>query len=239
VESWREKDTGARASHLMRDAGGAALVGGGWNVMAALKTQRLYCRRLRPVPINGKKEGRPCRSPRCSYQCRALWARRLAWCLLRSFRELPPTHAARVTATGLSDKEYTAALGRLRDRLVRRGIALCWVNEWSKGRRHYHLILRCPAPLTTAEFGELWRASLTKRKRTNFASSASVVSGSHYLDEVRDVVALAKYVVKDLKGRRVELPPASFKGRLFGATKGFLIRPLKQLWREQREEWFQ
>src|SRR5947199_7499855 len=48
----------------------------------------------------------PCGRPRCSHECRDRWAKRMATCLRRSFRDLAPTHEARVTVfAGISDQE--------------------------------------------------------------------------------------------------------------------------------------
>ena len=117
----------------------------------------------------------------------------------------------------------------MRRRLSYRGVKFYWVLEWNKqGRRHWHLLLRAEAPLETEQIGEWWRKSLPAREG---------VTGGHYCQPVRNADAVARYIVKDtIRGR--SLIPEGFRGRLFGYSKCFLARPLKDLWAAVRREWF-
>jgi hypothetical protein len=57
------------------------------------------CVRRRPVRDWGTGVIRliPCGRPRCSLECRDLWARRMSAALRSSFRALPPTHFVTLT----------------------------------------------------------------------------------------------------------------------------------------------
>src|SRR5690242_12707817 len=56
----------------------------------------IAARCVRPRPVRDWVTGRgrliPCGRPRCSLECRDLWARRMSAALRLSFRALPPTH---------------------------------------------------------------------------------------------------------------------------------------------------
>jgi hypothetical protein len=104
-----------------------------------------------------------------------------------------------------------------------------WVLEWNKqGRRHWHLLLRAAAPLETEQFGEWWRKSLPVREG---------VTGRHYCRPVRNADGVARYVVKDTTEGGSSIP-GGFRGRLFGYSKQFLSRRLKDLWAAVRNDWF-
>jgi len=127
------------------------------------------CRQPRTIisARTGEPVRKPCGRPRCSLECRDVWARKMATCLRRSFRQLPPTHELRVTVLGLiSDRGLSLALGRflrrLRGRLGRLGSGCQYfaVNEWADGHRHTHVIIRTAAELTPQLVGALWRKTL-------------------------------------------------------------------------------
>ncbi len=169
----------------------------------------------------------PCGRPRCSWECRDLWAGRMSAALRRSFRVLPPTHFVRVTALdAVSVGELTRCVGRFLRRLRRRGCEYFAASEWREGRRHHHVLVRADGDLTSAVVAELWRASCRGARVTS------------YCRRVASVEASARYVVKDVKdGSKKEVPPAWFRGRLFSYSKGFLAEPLKVLMRAVVEEW--
>lgn len=53
--------------------------------------------------------------------------------------------------------------------------------------------------------------------------------------DVRNLVGLARYLVGDCR-KRIVLPPPEVRC-IFGAVRGFLVRPLAVLKREVRAEW--
>jgi hypothetical protein len=56
---------------------------------------------------------------------------------------------------------------------------------------------------------------------------------------VEDSVAVAHYIVKDLKDtRKKELPPENFRGRVFSYSRGFFSDSLKNHWKKQRGDWY-
>jgi hypothetical protein len=160
-------------------------------------------------------------------ECRDRWARRWAWVQLRSYREKPPTHKVRLTVPStVSDRELTASVQKFCRRLTRRGFEFFAVNEWARGRRHHHLLVRAAGQLTPATVGEWWRASCPRWKT------------SHYCQPVEDAAAVARYVVKFLRDdTKKELPPRDFRGRLLSYSKGYFVRPQAELWKEQAAEW--
>jgi hypothetical protein len=169
----------------------------------------------------------PCGRPRCSLECRDVWARRMSAALRRSFRELPPTHFVRVTVLGpMKSRELNGAVGKFLRRLRWRGCEYLAVNEWREGRRHHHVLVRSEGELTGAVVAELWQASSPGVRVTS------------YCRPVRSAEAVARYVVKDLEdGTKKETPPADFDGRLFSYSKRFLSQPLKTLLRTVADEW--
>src|SRR5262249_13403056 len=155
---------------------------------------------------------------RCSLECRDWWARKMALCLQRSFRDLPPTHEARVTVFGLiSDRELSRAVGRFLRRLKYRLRGSGWeyllVNEWSDGHRHMHLLVRTGFDLIPAVIRELW------------AKTLPAVPFTHHCGPVRTPAAIAKYLVKDLADdSKKELPRQNFRGRIFSYSKRFFTK---------------
>ena len=46
-----------------------------------------------------------------------------------------------------------------------------------------------------------------------------------------------RYVYKDMKRKKAELPPADFRGKLFISSRRFFNRPIARLWKELKAEW--
>jgi ParB-like chromosome segregation protein Spo0J len=131
-----------------------------------------------------------------------------------------------VTAFGVDDEALTGAHGRFLRRLHYRGCEYVAVNDWKRRRRHLHLAVLAPPTFNRREVGRLWRDSLPPG-----------VKGTHYAERIRDLAGLARYLSKNVKAGG-ELVSRTFHGRIYTASQGFLVRPLKQLWREQIEQWF-
>jgi hypothetical protein len=186
-----------------------------------------FCQRLRPVAVAGRKKLVPCGRPRCSVECRQKWARKMSACVRRSALELAPTHEARVTATGYaSDEELTAAHRRLFRKLKNKGCEYLAVNEWGEScQRHLHIILRTDAGVTAEQIQVWWEDSLPTGAK-----------GTSHCAPIHDVTAFVRYAFKDMK-EGGKLPPEDFPGKLYTASRGFLVRPLAALWKEERDEW--
>jgi hypothetical protein len=152
---------------------------------------------------------------------------------MRAFRERPPGVTVRLTAIRLDDATIGKAERAFLRRLTYRGHEYAFVREWKRdGRgRHLHLAVRCAGPLTSEEVGAWWQEALDR------AAGRPGVKKTHYAKPVRNPAALARYLAKDVRGGG-EMVPRSFRGRVFDSSRGFLPRPLKQLWKEVREEWF-
>jgi DNA topoisomerase VI subunit B len=140
---------------------------------------------------------------------------------------LAPTHEARVTARGYAnDKQLTAAHGRLFRRLRKHRCEYLGVNEWGEsGQRHLHIILRAEASITAEQVSQWWEESLP-----------AGVKGTSHCEPIRSVPAFVRYVFKDIQAGGM-LPPEDFKGKLYTASRGFLVRPLAALWKEERDSW--
>jgi hypothetical protein len=203
---------------------------------APIETRRReprFCRfRFAIVLADGSVVWKPCGRPKCSMQCRDRWARRIAACLERSFREQPPSHHVCLRILGpISDLERSRALTgflrRLRYQFKKRGNRLSYlsVKEWRHGREHYHLLLRTAADLSSDLIGSLWQASC-REART-----------AHSFSVIRNVPGIARYLVKAVRDdAKKELPPLAFRGRILAYSNGFLARNLQTLWRESLAE---
>jgi hypothetical protein len=184
--------------------------------------------------VNGVKvRTYPCGSARCSEQCRRRWERKLSACLRRGFEQRPPEVTVRLTAFGWDDATVSKAEGAFFRRLKYRKCEYCFVREWQPDGtgRHVHLAVRSNGRLTSAEVGKLWKDSLCR------AAGRRDIDETHYAAEIRTHVGLARYLAKDVRGGGAVVP-RSFRGRVFGSSRDFLPRPLKQLWAEVREGWF-
>jgi hypothetical protein len=169
---------------------------------------------------------RPCGRARCSWECRDLWANKLASVLKLSFQTLPPSHHLRVTpATEWHYGRRRDLLAGLTRGLHRRSIEYCRVNEWSQGVHHWHLLLRVPPGVEEKGVRKLVRRVLGQ---VNYS-----------LEPVRDPAALANYIVKNLKDDETkEMPPEDWRGRLYQPSKGFLAANSRVLWRRCYAEWY-
>ena len=186
------------------------------------------CVRRRLVPgWGGGWRWIPCGRPRCSWQCRNLWARRMSAALRRSVAVLPPTHFLTLAVLDpIGPKELTRCVGRVLRRLRYRGCEYLCVSEWREGRRHHHVLVRIAGELTGVVVAGLWRASCPG------------VRARSYCRPVRSAEASVRYIVKDMKnGSKKEVPPAEFSGRLFSYSGHFLAEPLKVLMRAVVKEW--
>jgi hypothetical protein len=123
----------------------------------------------------------------------------------------------------ITDAELTKCMGRFFGRLTRRGHKYLAVNHFEV-RRHHHILVRANGRLTRRIVRELWEASCPGRRFT------------HYCTRVKDVVRVARYVVRDIRAGG-ELAPEGFRGRLILKSHGFLAAPAKTLWADQRAEW--
>jgi hypothetical protein len=176
----------------------------------------------------------PCGRPRCSHECRDRWARKLATCLRRSFRTLPPTHEVRLTVHAvISDRDLSLAISsvlrRLRYRLgtMGSGCEYLAMNEWSEGHRHTHILLRVNGVLTRQTIRAIWAKTLPGLPFTC------------HCDMVRNPVGLANYMVKNVKvGAKKELAPTTFRGRLYNYSRNFFTSPVAFLWNAQLREWY-
>ena len=150
----------------------------------------------------------------------------MAACVLRSARELPPTHEARVTAFDMAgDTELTVAHGRFFRRLRESGIEYLAVNEWKHGKRHLHILLRAGSRITAGQVGRWWRASLPRGVRA-----------TSHCAPIRNVTAFVRYLFKDVR-EGGELPDPGFAGKIYTASRKYLVRKVDVLWQEEREEW--
>jgi hypothetical protein len=87
--------------------------------------------------------------------------------------------------------------------------------------------VRADTDLPSALIRELWARTLPGQHFT------------HHCAPVRNPVAIARYVVKHLKDdSKKELPPRSFRGRLFSYSRGFFTSSVAALWHEQLRVWY-
>ena len=96
------------------------------------------------------------------------------------------------------------------------------VNEWRRAVQYAHVLLRVR--------GRISRRAVREAKR--------VAGVRCSVKPVKNVVGVANYLFKHTKRpeRKAELTPATFRGRMYSVTKGFLTMPFKDLWREARLE---
>jgi hypothetical protein len=126
---------------------------------------------------------------------------------------------------GETDVTFARAISKFFLALKRRhpgGFEYLLVNEWRQGVRHAHALLRL-------------RGKLSRRK----VRDAKKVAGLRVrYAPVRKPVGAANYLFKHTKRaeRKAELTPMGFRGRMYTASKGFLNKPFKELWREIQAE---
>jgi hypothetical protein len=175
----------------------------------------LYCKHPRPLGYDPQTKKAikfvPCGRAKCSRECRKRYGRMLAECLQRSFAVLPPTHHVRLTVQAiLPDRELTKKLSDFLHKLRREigSLQYLLVNEWVRGRRHSHIVIRTPAALSTPIIRRVW-------------SRVCPIDANPHCGPVRCAAALARYVAKHLNDEEPELPPEDFTGRLHNSSRHF------------------
>ncbi len=168
-----------------------------------------------------------CGRPKCSVECRRLWAWKLAVCALYSFQTLPPSHHLVLhPPDGMSERTLAALVGKWLVKLKRRlggDLEYARVFEWQSGRVHAHVWFRTSQKVTS----KLVRAILPP----DVVFSCDSRRGS--------IIAAAKYMFKDVKNaeQKTQLPPLHFGGKLFVSSRGFFTQPVRELWKAVRAEW--
>jgi hypothetical protein len=164
---------------------------------------------------------RACGKTSCSRECRDRWAWKHAICLIRSFADRPPTHHVVIRPIGSRPAaEFAKDIGKLMTRL-RSGVGeldYARVFEWSQGQIHAHLLLRM-----AKGSGKLVREILNRVRPDGYQTTCR---------PIRNVIAMARYLVKHTRNpdRKTELTPSGFRGRMFQASRHFLIAPIRVLW---------
>ena len=210
-------------------------------------TEHRFCQRpyYKPSQTSTGPKRVACGRAKCSRECQAKWASRIGACFRISFGELPPTHHFRLTIrdNGITNKLLTEIVGsvlkKMKYKLKPDTFDYLVVNEWSKGKRHHHIVLRTSERLTARFVRPLVEKTLVAfAKRHPNVHLRSLGKDDLSVMIVRNPVGLAKYVVKDLKDRsKAELPPAEFKGRIFTMSQTFLVRPRDILLNEVKAKW--
>ena len=93
-------------------------------------------------------------------------------------------------------------------------------------------------PITDADWSTFAAKSLI---RSWWAKCCPGRKVSVYCGPVKSVVALAKYLAKDLISRNVEMPPTEWDGRIcrfVRTSNGYLVMPKKEVWRKLRAQWY-
>jgi hypothetical protein len=138
--------------------------------------------------------------------------------MVKALLDKPADWQFRVTChDDIEDLQLTASHGELMRRLRRTTGCEYWViNEWERGRRHLHGLIRGGHGISTSLVGNLWRAVLPDW------------DVSHQADEVYDQVAIAKYLTK------LREEPPWFRGNLYSQSRGFFPKPVTVLMAERR-----
>lgn len=178
------------------------------------------------VTRDGEFKRRPCGSRKCHIlKCRQAWARKEAAIMLRSFRELPPTHFVVLQCRSFSGIADCRAALRKFLRLLRRriGCEYKWVIEPdASGRPHVHILLRATEPIARRRIRRLWRWACGQPAQV-------------YCRPVRMVAASARYVPK--ASRETPRVPDDWTGRLSGHSARFLTKQKHQLWADVKDSW--
>lgn len=193
------------------------------NTALTLTSRPVGCKHPFLAPSNGGPRWRRCGRGTCSRGCSDLWRWKQSLSLIRSFEILPPSHFATILPrSGMTNAVFGLAATRFVAALVRRvrGLAYLTVREWRNGVEHRHGLLR----------GPVTRRAVRESRR--FAGVRASVR------PVRNVIGVANYVLKvtNQPDKKAELPPAGFRGRLFTASRGFLVKPMRALWKTVRAE---
>jgi hypothetical protein len=115
---------------------------------------------------------------------------------------------------------------KLRRRLRRKGIEYLTVAEWQQEGeigRHLHLALWVPRS-ERPDIGAMWQKSVPKGAKATW-----------YVDEVDTPIGLAHYLVSDVKDGGV-VPPPGPPRRIINASRGALIKPMNQFWKDIQRE---
>ena len=183
----------------------------------------------------------PCKSPKCSRQCRDAWSVYWSGIVQKSHKERPLTHVITLglSALVLNDNGETAVVKNLLDRMNYRGIEYLTVNEWSpSGKRHQHILCVSPIDVTTPTIRPLIDAAINSQRPPHELDGGVKLS----VDRLHDSNAMAtiKYVFKDvICTDKKTLPPSAFRGRvIYGPTRSFLVRSTLSLWSEVKSDWY-
>jgi len=154
----------------------------------------------------GELVRRICGRWRCSVECRERWSQKMGRRLSDELRRRPAHFHVRLSCHArVSDRELSAGHSRFWRRLRKQTKCEYFaMNEWKKGRRHAHAVVRSRVPVSSAVVGRLWCLSLPGR------------TVSHHSGQIRNQQAISRYLCKLL-----ELPPATFSGRLYSCSRGF------------------
>jgi hypothetical protein len=161
------------------------------------------------ITEDGEIVRRVCGRWRCSQECCVAWSRGMSRRLIETLRERPATHHVRLTCHhGLPyhclSRHHSRFFRTLRRRTRCQYFA---INHWSDSGRHLHALVRTSTELGPGLIGELW--------------SQEIPGGSYHCGPIRDQVAIARYVVRAMRDRVLEVPPDSFGGRLFSSSRDF------------------
>lgn len=168
-----------------------------------------------------------CGRPKCCRGCRDVWGWKRVSAICLSVATRAPTHFLTLRrARVLSDQEFgkaTACFLRALARRCQRCLEYLLVREWVGGVPHAHALVIVRRVTRAAV------RSATEATKGLIRCSCCPLR--------QNPAAAVRYVFKHTRRpeRKAELPPAGFKGRMFTTSRGFLIRPFKELWREFRE----
>lgn len=180
---------------------------------------------------NGFVRWQRCGRPNCSRRCRDIWAWKKASSVLLSVRHYGkhPSHfmtLIRLQGAMPTEKEFSGAVSRFFELLKRKvpSLEYLWINEWTKrkGIRHAHALLTTPS-------------EIRKPLLRDVAKRAAIRVRSY--KPIRNLVRVVNYIFKNVRNstKKARLQSPDFRGRLFTASRRFLVKPIDKLWREYRE----
>ena len=105
-------------------------------------------------------------------------------------------------------------------RILKGELAFLWINEWSRGVYHEHLLIRSSRP--NGEVREVVRREV---QRVELETSVKAV---------RTVPGAIRYIfgASAPSSKWAEVTPEHFKGHLFGMSRGFLSGSVTKLMRQ-------
>lgn len=187
---------------------------------------------LHPYPVRTQGNvtvWRRCGRPKCSRGCRDLWAWKRVSAVKVSVQRLPPTHFLTLrpgptvphNSSGKCCTKFWRA-ARRRGRCPE--LEYLAVREWKGGVQHAHALIRVPRGISTR--------ALRRIVRDSGAAAGVRVS----CKRVRTHHGAVNYLCKHTRRRekKAELPPRSFRGKIYVASRGFLTASVDELWREFR-----